>query len=250
MENNTILISNNYGSYTEYKQIENGKWTQRIDFGEWYDLKGNPPKKVLDQLNKKKQNTIAPKQNVPIPLKPIKTKKNMSDYQSFFIGNSEWYGNRFFASLPPSGPWIVQYIISQIIRDTSLTWKFRNAKMLKLLSDNHYLWANLSINNIVEKTGSSKNTVMRTLNESAERGCIIPVSGERTYIDNNIYICGVKSYTEYDSNNENQERLFVDSHYAAETGCIPDDILKVFVDELDNKRIAIDGRILASTLFN
>ena len=174
----------------------------------------------------------------------------MSDYQSFFIGNSEWYGNKFFASLPPSGPWIVQYIISQIIRDTSLTWKFGNANMLKRLSDNHYLWANLSINNIVEKTGSSKNTVMRTLNESAERGCIIPVSGERTYIDNNIYICGVKNYTEYDRSKDNKERLFIDSHYAAEMGRIPNDILKDFLEGLNDKCITIDGRILADDIFN
>ena len=58
MENNTILISNDYGNITEYKLIEDGKWTRRIDFGDWYDLKGDPPKKVLEKFNKKKQNTI------------------------------------------------------------------------------------------------------------------------------------------------------------------------------------------------
>ena len=227
------------GSITEYKQLSNGTWVVRTNFEEWYKINGQPPAYIFNQSQKKV---------IPLTRKPKGV--GLSGYDKFFIGNAAWYGNKLFASLPPSGPWILQFVLSQIIRDTSLSHHFSNAVMLQILSQKHYLWANISISNIVKNTGSSRNAVLRALNSAEQRGCILTVPGMRKNIDNKVYVCGVKNYRDYTRNGDKREWLWVDSPYAAEEGAIPESILAPLVSGLKDHKVPIDGLELKEKLFS
>ena len=250
MANGIFMTTDKLGRIVEYKQVKEGNWLYRVDFQEWLRLKRQPPEVVLAKAKAKSAALQKSESNKVIPIKRDNKGIGLSGYKSFFIGNAEWYGNKFFASLPPSGPWIIQYVLSQIIRDTSRSHEFNNAGILKLLSRKHYLWANLSIQKIVDKTAASKNTVMRVMKAAEESGCILTVPGQRKNIDNNVYICGIKSYHEYSGDEEKQEWLFVDTRYAAEDGKIPGNILAPLRNELTNRKVSSDGMTFLEELFS
>lgn len=249
MESEVITFTDERGGISEYKKIEEGKWLCRFNYEDWYNLKGKPPSKVLQKAARKQHGSFQATTDKAAPIRNRQKHGGLSGYKTFFIGNADWYGNKFFSSLPPSGPWIIQYVLSQIIRDTSSSRRFANAKMLELLSENHYLWANISLQNIVDRTGSSKPTVIKALNKAEELGGLISISGVRKRVDNKIYICGVKNYTKYSRGKDQQEWLFVDSHYAAEQGKFPDNLLKSIKAGVLSQNEIIDGIDLIKQLF-
>lgn len=249
MDKNIMIYKNERGESQIYKKSEDGKWSTQSKDGEWFQLKGEPPARVLGQARKMAAANRTISSEKVIPFKKQKN-SNFSNYRSFFVGNSEWFGNKLFAALPPSGPWILQYIISQIIRDTSNSWKFGNAEMLNALSEKHYLWANISLNKIMEKTGASRPTVVKVLKKAEQLGAILSVSGVTKGVDNNIYICGIKSYSKYDPGQEKREWLFVDSPYANEEGEIPEQLLKPLRVGLLTHHIMVDGLDLIKSLFH
>lgn len=258
MENEIIRTTNHRGDITEYRELNDGKWIFRVNQENWFGLNTLPPEEVLQKARRKGIIKSHPEPSISLNPEPTKKvvpiRKNqksigLSGYKSFFIGNSEWYGNKFFASLPPSGPWIIQYVISQIIRDTSRSHEFPNSEILLELSDKYYLWSNLSIPNIVEKTGASKNTVMRVMKIAEKSGCILSVPGIKKHFENNIYVCGVKNYQNYSQDIEKQEWLFVDCKFARDSGSIPKGIMSKFQRGLHNKKVVVDGKKIQRELF-